>query len=62
MHVADFLLSNDFEMNKDPTGLSVLFRAIRRLNDREINIIKAVVGALFQNRPEWRPQIYKGIN
>ncbi len=32
--------------------LMVLFRAIRRLDDNEINVIKATVDALLQNRPE----------
>lgn len=31
--------------------LATLFRAIRRLDDHEINIIKATVDALLQNRP-----------
>ncbi len=32
--------------------LATLFRAIRRLDDREINIIKMTVEALLQNRPK----------
>jgi transcriptional regulator with XRE-family HTH domain len=32
--------------------LATLFRAIRRLDDREINIIKTIIDALLQNRPE----------
>ncbi len=32
--------------------LATLFRAIRRLDNREINIIKTMVDALLQNRPE----------
>jgi hypothetical protein len=32
--------------------LETLYRAIRRLDDHEINIIKATVDALLQNRPE----------
>lgn len=32
--------------------LATLFRSIRRLDDREINILKLMVDALLKNRPE----------
>jgi len=43
-----FYTQNDHSNPK----LETLYRAIRRLDDHEINIIKATVDALLQNRPE----------